>query len=144
MVEQELMFKVCVDEAVPLALSGRLYSIYEKVSFPFHDFQELILHMDQLLDQAGRPQSSYDKRSFIETKKYSGYSYEPKKAQTFDDIKDIQGVLGTFLIHISSRYHAAWQGYCIFEDQKKYEFHSDLDLLHIFEKIALKYYLKES
>lgn len=136
---QETYFKVCINEVKASAIHGCLYTILERQPFEFHDFQQLLLHIDQLLDQAGRPQSSFQKRSFVEDMDAYGYQFTPKKEQAFDEFKDIEGLLTTFYIDIQSRHHGAWQGVCIFSKQQHLAFNSDLELLHIFEKLANVY-----
>lgn len=136
MMKQEIVFKVCINEAIPGALHGCLYSVLEEAPFVFQDVQQLLLHIDQVLDKTGRPQSSYKKRSFLEEPDY-GYQYLPVKVQSYEDFKDIEGAIGTFFIQIVSRHNGAWQGACILSNQQCYEFHSDLELLHIFEKLSI-------
>lgn len=136
---QKTYFKVCMDEVRASAIHGRLYTILERQPFEFHDFQQLLLHIDQLLDQTGRPQSSFQKRSFVKDRDAYGYQFAPKMEQAFDAFKDIEGLLITFYIDIQSRHHGTWQGVCIFSNQQHLTFNSDLELLHIFEKLANVY-----
>ena len=125
------VFLVCFDSEN----EGRLYSPYLKNEVVFDSQSEFFLIADGCCDRMASPQHSMEPRTFGERralkhiKHIFGVRYDTEAIRS-------KGKAATFLVTISFRYNASWQGTVRWVEGEKHEdFRSVLELLRIFNGV---------
>lgn len=126
------MLWLCIDECNDTNIRGTMYSTMQIKPMEFHDIDQMMLRADQLFDKTGYPQSFQKKRSMLkeEVSPYTRLAKAPQ--QKTQDITMHQGKQGTFIILVTARQFANWQGALLQKDFTRIkEFHDVLGLLNI-------------
>lgn len=133
------MVMVCVDGVENGDIYGRYFHRYKKEETFFLNSAMLFSEVEQFYDIIGYPQAAMRTRNFIErerekvpAKEHMTVIYDSQTLMQF------RGKLATFLVGVTSRQNASWQGDVVWMEQKiRKHFCSDMELV-IFVDDAVK------
>ena len=133
------MVMVCVDGVENGDIYGRYFHRYKKEETFFLNSAMLFSEVEQFYDIIGYPQSATRTRNFIErerekvpAKEHMTVVYDSQTLMQF------RGELATFLVGVTSRQNASWQGEVVWmEQQIRKHFCSDMELV-VFVDDAVK------
>lgn len=133
------MVMVCVDGVENGDIYGRYFHRYKKEETFFLNSAMLFSEVEQFYDIIGYPQAAMRTRNFIErerekvpAKEHMTVIYDSQTLMQF------RGKLATFLIGVTSRQNASWQGDVVWMEQKiRKHFCSDMELV-VFVDDAVK------
>ena len=133
------MVMVCVDGVENGDIYGRYFHRYKKEETFFPDSATLVIEMERFYDAIGYPQAATKTRKFMErerekvpAKEHMTVIYDSQTLMQF------RGKLATFLVGVTSRQNASWQGDVVWMEQKiRKHFCSDMDLM-VFVDEAVK------
>lgn len=133
------MVMVCVDGVENGDIYGRYFHRYKKEETFFPDSATLVIELERFYDAIGYPQAATKTRKFMERK---GGRIPAKEHMAVisdgQDLIQLRGNLATFLVGVTSRQNASWQGDVIWMEQKiRKHFCSDMDLM-VFVDEAVK------
>ena len=133
------MVMVCVDGVENGDIYGRYFHRYKKEETFFPDSATLVIEMERFYDAIGYPQAATKTRKFMERK---GGRIPAKEHMAVisdgQDLIQLRGNLATFLVGVTSRQNASWQGDVVWMEQKiRKHFCSDMDLM-VFVDEAVK------
>lgn len=133
------MVMVCVDGVGNGDIYGRYFHRYKKEETFFPDSATLIIEMERFYDAIGYPQAAIKTRKFIERK--GGRIPAKEHMAVISDgqaLIQLRGNLATFLVGVTSRQNASWQGDVVWmEHEIRKHFCSDMDLM-VFVDEAVK------
>lgn len=133
------MVMVCVDGVENGDIYGRYFHRYKKEETFFLNSAMLFSEVEQFYDIIGYPQAATRTRNFIERERME----TPAKEQIpilydSETLMQFRGELATFLIGVTSRQNASWQGEVVWmEQQIRKHFCSDMELV-VFVDDAVK------
>ena len=123
--------RVCVDRNKDGHLSGRVVS--QRLSQPirFSDIAHLILQVDAVLDEQKFPQAFQRIRTLSPSATPEvPAALRAEEMLSRQEVDSAQGDLGTFVIHLTTRQHASWQGFTDWLDGgSRQRFESTLELI---------------
>ena len=133
------MVMVCVDGVENGDIYGRYFHRYKKEETFFPDSATLVIEMERFYDAIGYPQAATKTRKFMErerekvpAKEHMTVIYDSQTLMQF------RGKLATFLVGVTSRQNASWQGDVVWMEQKiRKHFCSDMELV-VFVDAAVK------
>ena len=133
------MVMVCVDGVENGDIYGRYFHRYKKEETFFLNSAMLFSEVEQFYDIIGYPQAATRTRNFIErerekvpAKEHMTVVYDSQTLMQF------RGELATFLVGVTSRQNASWQGDVVWMEQKiRKHFCSDMELV-VFVDDAVK------
>lgn len=133
------MVMVCVDGVENGDIYGRYFHRYKKEETFFLNSAMLFSEVEQFYDIIGYPQAAMRTRNFIErerekvpAKEHMTVIYDSQTLMQF------RGKLATFLVGVTSRQNASWQGDVVWMEQKiRKHFCSDMELV-VFVDEAVK------
>lgn len=133
------MVMVCVDGVENGDIYGRYFHRYKKEETFFPDSATLVIEMERFYDAIGYPQAATKTRKFMErerekvpAKEHMTVIYDSQTWMQF------RGKLATFLVGVTSRQNASWQGDVVWMEQKiRKHFCSDMELV-VFVDDAVK------
>lgn len=133
------MVMVCVDGVENGDIYGRYFHRYKKEETFFPDSATLVIEMERFYDAIGYPQAAAKTRKFMErerekvpAKEHMTVIYDSQTLMQF------RGKLATFLVGVTSRQNASWQGDVVWMEQKiRKHFCSDMELV-VFVDDAVK------
>lgn len=133
------MVMVCVDGVENGDIYGRYFHRYKKEETFFLNSAMLFSEVEQFYDIIGYPQAAMRTRNFIErerekvpAKEHMTVIYDSQTLMQF------RGNLATFLVGVTSRQNASWQGDVVWMEQKiRKHFCSDMELV-VFVDDAVK------
>ena len=133
------MVMVCVDGVENGDIYGRYFHRYKKEETFFSDSATLVIEMERFYDDIGYPQAAIKTRKFIERK--GGRIPAKEHMAVISDsqtLMQFRGKLATFLVGVTSRQNASWQGDVVWmEQQIRKHFCSDMELV-VFVDDAVK------
>lgn len=133
------MVMVCVDGVENGDIYGRYFHRYKKEETFFPDSATLVIEMERFYDAIGYPQAATKTRKFMERK--GGRIPAKEHMAVISDsqtLMQFRGKLATFLVGVTSRQNASWQGQVVWMEQKiRKHFCSDMDLM-VFVDEAVK------
>ena len=133
------MVMVCVDGVENGDIYGRYFHRYKKEETFFLNSAMLFSEVEQFYDIIGYPQAATRTRNFIErerekvpAKEHMTVVYDSQTLMQF------RGKLATFLVGVTSRQNASWQGDVVWMEQRiRKHFCSDMELV-VFVDDAVK------
>ena len=133
------MVMVCVDGVENGDIYGRYFHRYKKEETFFLNSAMLFSEVEQFYDIIGYPQAAMRTRNFIErerekvpAKEHMTVIYDSQTLMQF------RGKLATFLVGVTSRQNASWQGDVVWMEQQILKhFCSDIELV-VFVDDAVK------
>lgn len=133
------MVMVCVDGVENGDIYGRYFHRYKKEETFFPDSATLVIEMERFYDAIGYPQAAIKTRKFIERK--GGRIPAKEHMAVISDsqtLMQFRGKLATFLVGVTSRQNASWQGDVVWMEQQIWKhFCSDMELV-VFVDDAVK------
>lgn len=133
------MVMVCVDGVENGDIYGRYFHRYKKEETFFPDSATLVIEMERFYDAIGYLQAAIKTRKFIERK--GGRIPAKEHMAVISDsqtLMQFRGKLATFLVGVTSRQNASWQGDVVWmEQQIRKHFCSDMELV-VFVDDAVK------
>lgn len=101
-----------IDDDIPGALSGVLYSPYLQASAVFRDVMDLANILDELFDSISFPQASMSYRSFNTGRKGGTKGTTPNSRLAQGDRAQVlaEDEKNVFIVHVQFRQNAEWQG----------------------------------
>ena len=133
------MVMVCVDGVENGDIYGRYFHRYKKEETFFPDSATLVIEMERFYDAIGYPQAAIKTSKFIERK--GGRIPAKEHMAVISDsqtLMQFRGKLATFLVGVTSRQNASWQGDVVWlEQQIRKHFCSDMELV-VFVDDAVK------
>lgn len=133
------MVMVCVDGVENGDIYGRYFHRYKKEETFFPDSATLVIEMERFYDAIGYPQAAIKTRKFIE--RIGGRIPAKEHMAVISDsqtLMQFRGKLATFLVGVTSRQNASWQGDVVWmEQQIRKHFCSDMELV-VFVDDAVK------
>lgn len=133
------MVMVCVDGVENGDIYGRYFHRYKKEETFFLNSAMLFSEVEQFYDIIGYPQAAMRTRNFIEREREKVPAKEHMTV-IYDSqtLIQLRGNLATFLVGVTSRQNASWQGDVVWMEQKiRKHFCSDMDLM-VFVDEAVK------
>ena len=129
------MVMVCVDGVENGDIYGRYFHRYKKEETFFPDSATLIIEMERFYDDIGYPQAAIKTRKFIERK--GGRIPAKEHMAVISDsqtLMQFRGKLATFLVGVTSRQNASWQGQVTWADKNiTKNFRSTLELIKLMD-----------
>lgn len=106
--------RVCVEQIKQQRILGQVYCPQLDEPISFIDMCDLVLQMEDVFDKRGYPLAFQQKRTFRKS--------EPRRLKTLVVAPDtvnariaayqsIQGGVATFIVYVTSRQNATWQGH---------------------------------
>lgn len=129
------MVMVCVDGVENGDIYGRYFHRYKKEETFFPDSATLVIEMERFYDAIGYPQAATKTRKFMERK---GGRIPAKEHMAVisdgQDLIQLRGNLATFLVGVTSRQNASWQGQVTWADKNiTKNFRSTLELIKLMD-----------
>ena len=127
------LMNVCVDRNFGREITGRCFNRYSEYPVRFDDINHLLIRMDQLMDTIDFPQSTTRNREFFsrQRRQEDGGIEEVK---TTDEILKESGKKATFVVNVTYRQNATWQGKVLWaETGKSCYFRSALELMKLID-----------
>ena len=110
---------LCVDQAEADHISGSYYHSYSKEAVMFSSMDEALAGMEQLFDTLNFPYPATCTRTFGERKHRAGYEHERTKMMKDEELLNMHGDLGTFIIRVQHRQNSSWQGRITWMEENK-------------------------
>ena len=138
------LISICIDGTENADYQGKIWHQYSDDPLDFISFLDMLEIIDELLDEWDFPQKGLIERSFDKKEKPSYKRNSDSEELVIDKIqrekgtRNVQGKKGkkaTFLLQVSFRQNATWQGHVICDKSgEKIDFESALELLRIMDK----------
>lgn len=130
----EAAFRICVDTADDSRICGRIASQRLRSPIAFSDINDLIKQLDTIMDVQLFPKAFMSIRSFSDApppaQLESPAALSPEEMLDAAVVDSLQGELITFLLHITVRQNASWQGFIEWLDgSPRQNFNSTLEFL---------------
>ena len=133
-------FRVCVDQVDGRYLSGRVASQRLKAPVPFSDVNHLLSQLDATMDAQQFPKAFQQLRTF--SAEESGASPQELPAALSaeemmpeESVSALCGEKATFLLQITMRRNASWQGFVDWMDgTPRQQFDSTLEFLNALDR----------
>jgi len=124
---------LCID-AYEDDLRGYQYDLYHTKADPFHSELEMLLKMEKLYDDLNFPFPGNNERYF--NKKGTVLMKEKlEKVMKDDDLLEMHGDLGTFIVRVQHRQNSSWQGRITWvEEDKTVYFRSVWEMMKLIEE----------
>ena len=137
------LMSVCIDSTDGCDYQGRIWHQYSDEPLEFGGFLQMLSIMEGLLDEWDFPQKALSTRSFFRQDK-SVYKRnvnpdelvidQVQKENGVRNVQNQRGKRATFIVQVSFRQRATWQGHVIHaESDKKDDFASAMQLLRIMD-----------
>lgn len=115
-------FRICVDEVNGHYIAGRVASQRLKYPVPFSDINQLLYLMDTVMDSQQFPMAFQEIRSFSEENTSLFLQTVPvilsaEEMVSEESIAALHGKKATFLLTITMRRNASWQGFIDWMDE---------------------------
>ena len=134
---------ICIDDIQNGDYQGQIWHQYSDDPIDFDGFLQMFDLMEGLLDEWDFPQKALSTRSFFRQEKPS---YKKKanpdeivmdqvqKEHGTRNIQNKRGKRATFIVQVSFRQRATWQGHVIHaESDEKQDYQSEMELLRIMD-----------
>lgn len=124
---------LCIDKCVPV-YAGRFYHHFCKDAVKFEGLSDLLLQMEDLYDDMRFPFPGNNERHFFE-KEVIYMEKEMTRALEDDEMLEMHGDLGTFIIRVQHRQNSSWQGRITWvEEDKTLYFRSVWEMVKLIEE----------
>lgn len=141
---------VCIDDNQNADYQGQLWHQYSDDPVNFSGIYDMMVTADELFDAWDFPQRSLERREFVhddpDDRRHKGFPTRQddsdelpidrvQKQQGTRNIQGKRGELGTFIIQVSFRQNATWQGHVInVEKNERNDFSSAMELVRIIDR----------
>lgn len=110
---------LCVDRTENGCISGRLWHAYSRVPMLFRSIDEAFVGMERLYDDLHFPHPGNNPRTFDRRYRDAGSGQEKVKLMKDEELWNMQGDLGTFIIRVQHRQNGSWQGRITWMEEDK-------------------------
>ncbi len=125
---------LCIKEH-GIDLKGEFWHHFSKESVPFENTTGMLLKMEELFDAMQFPWPGYNERHFL--KGDDGIMKKEELIRLLEDeeMLDMHGDLGTFIIRVQHRQNSSWQGRITWvEEDKTVYFRSVWEMVKLIEE----------
>ncbi|MBQ6334647.1 MAG: hypothetical protein IJI46_06230 [Erysipelotrichaceae bacterium] len=124
---------LCIDRYTTV-YQGRFYHHFSKDAVIFHNDSEMLLKIEKLYDDMNFPFRGNNERHFIE-RKQTPMKEELTRVMEDDEMLEMHGDLGTFIIRVQHRQNSSWQGRITWvEEDKTLYFRSVWEMMKLIEE----------
>ena len=133
-------FRICVDQVSGHYLSGRIAGQRLKAPVAFSDVNQLLSQLDAVMDSQQFPQAFQRIRAFSDKAVSALIKDIPVALSTEEMLSEeriaaLRGEKATFLLHITMRRNASWQGFVDWMDgSPRQKFDSTLEFLNALDQ----------
>ncbi len=119
---------ICVHQKAGDEIEGELYHCYDTKPWRFSNVMQMLDAIEELYNRISFPQAAQRHRTLVEM--HPEKKAPLTKVQEPEQITEMRGELGTFLLCVKHRQNASWQGEMEWiEGQERIEFSSELELI---------------
>jgi len=124
---------ICVDSTENSIFAGRIVSRRLSAPMSFSDAAHLLLQVDALLDEQAFPQAFQRIRTFSDSGAHSvPAARTPEEMLPQETVAAARGAVCTFILQVTSRQGATWQGFLDWQDgSPRQNFSSALEFLKL-------------
>ncbi|MCR4632567.1 MAG: hypothetical protein K5648_00400 [Erysipelotrichaceae bacterium] len=108
---------LCVDRMDPV-MAGRYFHHYHEEAIGFEGLTDLLLQLEDFYDDLRFPFPGNNERHFFE-KEVTYMEKEMTRKLEDDEMLEMHGDLGTFIIRVQHRQNSSWQGRITWVEQDK-------------------------
>ena len=124
---------LCVDSYDPF-IKGRFYHHYSKDALIYEGMSHLLLQMEEFYDDMRFPFPGNNERHFVDRKE-SLMKEELNRELEDQEMLEMHGDLGTFIIRVQHRQNSSWQGRITWvEEDKTLNFRSVWEMVKLIEE----------
>ena len=133
---------LCIDRYENV-LIGRFYHHFSADAIRFDSETDMLLKMEGFYDDMKFPFPGNNERHFVERKEIPVMKEEMTRVMEDEEMLDMHGDLGTFIIRVQHRQNSSWQGRITWvEEDKTLYFRSVWEMMKLIEE-ALKDHKEE-
>ena len=134
----DIKYYICIDRIENNDMAGRIYHCFRKEQLCFDSLLELVFQLENEMNGMGYPQETTANRYFQGkgSKLQKIIQKEWQNAMKESEIRAHKGGKATFVIEVTHRENATWQGnVCWVEGNQKLNFRSALELIRLMDSI---------
>lgn len=126
------LINICIDSVEDGEMTGKIYHCYSEEAIAFSNIIRMIETVEEFFDCLQFPQAATQTRSFHRKESVQGQKLEKKLEQ--EQILQMRGQKGTFLLNVKYRQNSTWQGSVTWVDEQREQyFRSALELLKLID-----------
>lgn len=126
------LINICIDSVDDGEMTGKIYHCYSEEAIAFSNIIRMIETVEEFFDCLQFPQAATQTRSFHRKESVQGQKLEKKLEQ--EQILQMRGQKGTFLLNVKYRQNSSWQGSVTWVDEQREQyFRSALELLKLID-----------
>lgn len=126
------LINICIDSVDDGEMTGKIYHCYSEEAIAFSNIIRMIETVEEFFDCLQFPQAATQTRSFHRKESVQGQKLEKKLEQ--EQILQMRGQKGTFLLNVKYRQNSTWQGSVTWVDEQREQyFRSALELLKLID-----------
>lgn len=126
------LINICIDSVEDGEMTGKIYHCYSEEAIAFSNIIRMIETVEEFFDCLQFPQAATQTRSFHRKESVQGQKLEKKLEQ--EQILQMRGQKGTFLLNVKYRQNSSWQGSVTWVDEQREQyFRSALELLKLID-----------
>ena len=130
---------LCIDEFVNDDLSGRIYHSYQVEATKIVNKIDALEKMERLFNELNFPFPGNNERHFVKQEEHIEREKKEKMVKD-DEILEMHGDLGTFIIRVQHRQNSSWQGRITWvEEDKTLYFRSIWEMMKLIDEAMEKY-----
>lgn len=110
---------LCVDRMEGDRMGGRFYHSYSREPVVFQTMDEAFMEMERLYDDLHFPYPGNIPRTFGESQRGAVSGQERTKIMKDEELLNMHGDLGTFIVRVQHRQNSSWQGRITWMEEDK-------------------------
>ena len=110
---------LCVDQYGGQQLAGRLCHAYSEKPIPITHMEQFLFELEHFYDSINFPHPGTNSRTFEGEIPHISQSTGRTKVMNDEELLNMHGDLGTFIIRVQHRQNSSWQGRITWMDQDK-------------------------
>jgi len=124
------LINICIDSVDDGEMTGKIYHCYSEEAIAFSNIIRMIETVEEFFDCLQFPQAATQTRSFHRKESVQGQKLEKKLEE--EQILQMRGQKGTFLLNVKYRQNSSWQGFLQWvEEDEAWQFASVLEFIKI-------------
>lgn len=126
---------LCVDRMESGEPAGRCYHAYSREGTAFENMDKALTEMEALYDRLRFPYPATSPRSFTGRRRKAENGQERTRIMKDEELLNMHGDLGTFLVRVQHRQNSSWQGRVTWmEENKTVNFRSVWEMIKLVEE----------
>lgn len=126
---------LCVDRMKGGEPAGRFYHAYSREGTVFENMDKALAGMEALYDRLKFPYPATNPRSFTGQRRKAENGQERTRIMRDEELLNMHGDLGTFLVRVQHRQNSSWQGRVTWmEENKTVNFRSVWEMIKLVEE----------